>query len=186
MDRGEFRDRLLPGERLVWSGRPGQGIIFTGRDVFLVPFSLVWCGFAVFWTASAAMVTRTHGPGFFFVLWGAMFVCIGLYFVVGRFLFDAWLRQGMRYALTDRRVLIDRPSPFANFTAVSLDRLPDANLSETASGRGTIRFGQPVAVFGRAGMSVWSPALDSTPQFLAIKDARSVFEMVQRSTQSRP
>ena len=67
---------------MLWSGRPGQGIVFTGRDVFLVPFSLVWCGFAIFWETS---VSRTQAPGFFLV-WGAMFVTLGLYFVAGRFL----------------------------------------------------------------------------------------------------
>jgi len=25
--------RLLPGERMLWSGSPGQGIIFTPRDI---------------------------------------------------------------------------------------------------------------------------------------------------------
>jgi len=177
-----FTGRLLPGERIVWSGRPGQGVIFTGRDAFLVPFSLLWCGFAVFWTFS---VTRVPGTPPFFALWGAMFVCIGLYFVAGRFVFDAWVRRGMSYALTDRRVLIARSAPSANFTAVTLDRLPDAHLSEAADGRGTIRFGAPAMAFGRSGLSIWSPALDPTPQFLAIDGARSVFDMIQRTTLAR-
>ena len=181
MDQDAFRDRLLPGERLLWSGRPGQGLIFTGRDIFLIPFSLLWCGFAVFWTG---MASRFPAPPFF-MLWGAMFVVIGLYFVAGRFLFDAWIRRGMRYALTDRRVLIARPAPFANFTAVSLDRLADARLSERANGKGTIRFGQPMPMYYGRGFSAWSPALDPTPQFLAIDEARSVFDMIQRSAHPR-
>jgi hypothetical protein len=134
----------------------------------------------VFWTLLAS---RTHGG--FFVLWGSVFVCVGLYFVAGRFAIDAWVRMGMSYALTDRRVLIARSPPFANFTAVNLDRLPDANLSESSGGRGTIRFGQPAGPFGRQGLALWSPALDPTPQFLAIDDARSVFDRIQRSSQPR-
>ncbi|HXU99191.1 MAG TPA: hypothetical protein VG166_01680 [Caulobacteraceae bacterium] len=182
MDQDAFRDRLLPGERLVWSGRPGQGIVFTGRDLFLVPFSILWCGFAVFWTV---MASGDHAPQFF-PLFGLLFVCVGLYFVAGRFVFDAWVRRGMSYALTDRRILILRSPPFNNFTALNLDRLPDAQLSESAGGRGTIRFGQRASAFGRQGMSYWSPALDPTPQFLAIDDVRSVFDKIQRSAQSRP
>ena len=179
MDDQTFNGRLLPGERIVWSGRPSAGIIFTGRDVMLIPFSVVWCGFAIFWEASAS---RSRAPGFF-LLWGAMFVCIGLYLVAGRFLVDAWLRRRTRYALTDRRVLIQRSRPFSDFVAVNLDRLPDVRLTERAGGTGTIRFGQPASTWGGRGFSAWGTALDPTPQFLAIPEVRRVFDLVQRSTE---
>ena len=42
-----FSGRLLPGERVVWSGRPATGMLFTPRDLFLIPLSAVWLGFAV-------------------------------------------------------------------------------------------------------------------------------------------
>jgi hypothetical protein len=169
--------RLLSGERVLWSGRPGQGIIFTARDTFLIPFSVLWCGFAIFWTITA---TRTGGLGFF-TLFGSMFICIGLYLVVGRFMLDAFIRNGMRYAVTNRRILIARPWPFRNLTAVSLSQLADAQLTEGSRGRGTIRFGQPASLSGRQGMSSWTPSLDPTPQLLAIEDASQVFDLIQRS-----
>ena len=173
MDDQAFKGRLLPGERVAWSGRPGQGVVFTGADILLVPFSLLWCGFAVFWTVMVARVG--HGAAHFMVLWGLLFVCVGLYFVVGRFLLDAWVRRGTAYALTDRRILISRPKPFSDFTAVSLDRLPDARLKERQDGRGTIRFGQPSPIWGGRGFAAWSPAVDPTPQFLNIDGAPSAF-----------
>ena len=172
-----FTGRLLPGERIIWSGQPQQGLLLTARDIFLIPFSLVWCGFAVFWTVSA---TGMGAPGFF-TLWGLMFVTIGLYFVAGRFVVDAWLRRGLEYAVTDQRILIARGSPFARFTVLSLAKLPDVDLKEGGNGRGTIRFGQPAVVWGNRGMSSWSPALDPTPQFLGIEDARRVFDLIQRT-----
>ena len=49
-DDDAFRGRLLAGERVMWSGRPARGVMFTARDIFLVPFSVVWVGFAIFWT----------------------------------------------------------------------------------------------------------------------------------------
>jgi hypothetical protein len=66
---------------------------------------------------------------------------------------------------------------------LSLDRLPDATLTERADGRGTIRFGQSVS-FQNGGLSAWSPALDPTPQFIAIENARSVFDLVQRTARN--
>jgi membrane protein YdbS with pleckstrin-like domain len=173
-----FQGRLLAGEHIVWSGRPSQGVVFTSRDIFLVPFSLLWCGFAIFWTFGA---TFAIGAPSFFTLWGLMFVCVGLYFVVGRFIVDAWFRTDLRYAVTDQRILIARPAPFARFTVISLSRLPNVDLVEGASGRGTIRFGEVQSMWGNRSVSSWSPAFDPTPQFIAIDDARKVFDLVQRS-----
>ena len=68
--------RLLPGERIIWSGQPSRGLMFAANDVFMVPFSLAWCGFAIFWEVTA--LGGRGAPGFL-PLWGAMFVCIGLY-----------------------------------------------------------------------------------------------------------
>lgn len=177
-----LRGRLLNGERVIWSGGPGQGLVLTRRDIFLVPFSLLWCGFAIFWTVGA---TGMGAPSFF-TLWGTMFICVGLYFVAGRFLVDAWLRRGIEYAVTDRRVLIYRPAPFSKFTAMNLSQLPDVDLIERSDGSGTIRFGQVISMWGNRGMGAWSPSLDPTPQFIAIKDVRRVFDLVQQSTVSRP
>ncbi len=177
----EISRNLMPGERVQWSGRPGQGILFTPRDTFMIPFSLLWCGFALFWEFS---VSRTGAPSFF-MLWGAMFVCVGLYFVFGRFLFDAWIRSRMSYAVTDQRILITRPPPFGTFTAVSLQRVPDMRFNDLGGGRGTIRFGEAPSMFAGRGFSSWSPALDPTPQLLAVDNAKSVFDLLQRSSHGK-
>lgn len=180
MPQDTFSGRLLPGERIAWSGQPGRGLLFAPRDIYLIPFSLAWCGFAIFWEVGVSNGGKAPG---FFLLWGAMFVCIGLYFVVGRFLVDAWVRNGMRYAVTDRRILIARPAPFSKFTAVSLTQLSGADLTEYANGRGTIRFGQATSMWsGRQSMGTWSPALDPTPQFIMIEDVKRVFDLIQKAS----
>jgi hypothetical protein len=179
MSTTDLSDRLLPGERIVWWGRPAQGFLLTERDAILIPFSLLWGGFAVFWETMVLTQPNTQG---FFALWGVPFVLMGLYLVAGRFLMDAWVRSGMAYAVTNKRILIYRPPPFSRFTAMSLDRLPDASISESAGGRGTIRFGPPAPLWGGRGISSWTPSLDPTPQFIAIEDARSVFDQIQRAS----
>ena len=121
-----------------------------------------------------------HERPIFFKLFGALFVLIGLYIVAGRLLLDAWIRRGIYYAVTDKRVLILRSAPFSKFSALSLDQLPGVDLSERADGRGTIRFGQAVPYWTESGFYGWTPSLDPVPQFIAIADARKLFDHIQR------
>jgi hypothetical protein len=175
MDASQFQGRLLKGEKVVWWGQPKRGLLFTRRDWLLVPFSLFWAGFIVFWETN---VLRANGATFM-KLWGVPFMLIGIYLVVGRYVVDAWVRRGTHYALTNRRVLILRSAPFSRFVALSLDQLPSTNLTEHGRGRGTIRFGADVPLWGGRGFAGWTPSLDPTPQFLAIEEAARVFDHIQ-------
>ena len=172
-----FQGRLLPGERIAWSGRAGDGLVFTAADIFIIPFSIVWCTFAftMVFTTSAA-----HAPAEFPMI-GSLFAAVGFYMVAGRFIIDWLVRRGLRYAVTDRRILIARAAPFRRFTAIGLAQLADVNLIERTSGRGTIRFG-PEQGLRHNGFGSLSPALDPTPQFIAIDDVRRVFDLVQRAS----
>ena len=65
-------------------------------DAGLIPFSLLWCGFAIFWE-SLAMKTGELLPE----LWGVPFVLVGLYFVFGRFVVDAYVRAHTSWSNSD-------------------------------------------------------------------------------------
>jgi hypothetical protein len=177
MNGDAFSSYLMAGEQLVWWDRPKQGLLLTARDGLLIPFSLMWGGFAVFWEFS---VVSTPAP-FFFKLWGVPFVLIGLFLIFGRFFIDAWFRRNTHYGLTNRRVLIIRDGPFGSFISLNLDQLPVIELKERKDRTGTIQFGpRPLWGFGsRTGFGSWIPSLDSQPQFLAIQDAKRVFTEIQ-------
>jgi len=98
---------------------------------------------------------------------------------------DAWLRSKTVYALTNRRILIVRPGLFGVFTTLNLDPLPALQLTERANGRGTIRFGPPVSNMLQNNWSMWLPVLDQAPQFLAIENARSIFDQINQATTKR-
>lgn len=104
MDKMEWQNRyahlLAPGEYLLWADKPTKGHIFQAADVFLIPFSLFWTGFALFWEYMAY-----QNGIWFFMLFGIPFVLIGLYLLVGRFFHRAIKRGRTSYAVTDKRLL---------------------------------------------------------------------------------
>jgi hypothetical protein len=82
-------------EQLLWSGQPGRGLALRSGDVMMIPFSLIWGGFAIFWEYIAI---RSNDP--FMWLWGIPFVLYGLHLIVGRFFVDAWRRERTTYGVT--------------------------------------------------------------------------------------
>ena len=170
---------LNSGERLLWVGRPPQGIMLRQTDWTLIPFSLLWGGFAICWECAACGV---FGRGRFNpcpATFGLPFVAVGLYIIVGRFFYDAWERSRTWYALTDRRALILCVGQSVCLNGVALTEMPALRLQQFADGRGTITFA-PQAVdpyFKRGGIADYGRP--SEPCFERIESAREVYEMIQ-------
>jgi hypothetical protein len=82
--RAEIERMLQPDEHLLWYGRPRQGLHFAPQDVYQVPFSLLWGGFAMFWEGTVLL----RGAPWFFAMWGIPFVGMGVHLIVGRFFLD--------------------------------------------------------------------------------------------------
>jgi len=172
-----FQDELGPDEHLLWSGRPKTGLILRSSDIFLIPFSLLWGGFAIFWEIS---VIATGAP-FFFWLWGIPFVLIGLYITIGRFFIDAQQRQKTHYALTNKRIIIISGLFNRTVKSLSLRTLSDISLSEKRNGTGTITFGptHPVA-WMYAGMAWPGTSRYMSPAFELI-DAVRLFQKIKHT-----
>jgi hypothetical protein len=180
-----FQPYLLTGEQIVWTGHPKQGLALSGRDTFLIPFSLMWGGFATFWNVGVwgGIGENNEAAPWFFRLWGLPFLVVGLYFIFGRFLHDAYLRKHLRYAVTDQRVLVLRKS---KITSLDVRRLPRLELSEHADQTGTLSF--EAAGFnpwgGMNGLNWWVPSLGGSAQFFRIENSRRVYELIQNQIQS--
>jgi hypothetical protein len=166
--------RLLEDERILWSGRPAQGLRLTPADALLIPFSIVWCAFVTFWEAA---VIAVNAP-LLFKLWGVPFILVGLYLLAGRFCIDAWLRERTRYAVTNRRILITRSGRFAALVALDRDKLPVIEVQERRDGHGTITFGQAPSQLVIGPMR--RPRAPMPPQFVAIDNVRHVFDLIQQ------
>ncbi len=125
---------LGEGEELLWTGRPKKGLVLRRSDAIMIPFSLVWCGFAIFWV----MISMTMGAPMLFTMFGIPFVLIGLYLVVGRFFADARKRAITIYALTRERVIIRDGLLNTTLKSISIKSLTDITLEQRPDGSGTI------------------------------------------------
>jgi hypothetical protein len=182
-----FQQYLLPGERLLWTDQPKQGIAFSGRDAFLIPFSLLWGGFAIFWNVGVWTFPKTgQSVDWFFPLWGLPFLVVGLYLIFGRLIHDAAVRKKTFYAVTDQRVLVLRGLGTSRLKSLDIHHLPKLELSERSDGTGTIEMDGDNSFFGsgRNGFGYWTPALSSATQFFQIEGPRQVYELIRR--QARP
>jgi len=177
--RQDVRTELGAGERLLWSGQPHQGLMLRPADVYQIPFSLMWCGFAIFW--ESGVIQADKAPGFF-VLWGLPFVAVGLYMVAGRFFFEAWQRGRTRYAVTDERVLIVSGMFSRQVKSLGLRLLPEVTLVEQGQQgeAGTITFGADAASKWPGIFANW-PAYNAAPCFERIEGAREVYQLIRRA-----
>ena len=173
-DAFSWQRQLAPGEQVIWQGAPRQGLMLQRSDAWMIPFSLMWGGFALFWEWMAVV---SNAP-WFFVLWGIPFVAIGLYLIVGRFFMDARRRSRTRYALTTERVLLAAGQ--RRIRSLPLRHLPEMALDENGDGSGTITFGSVAG--GGAALRVppgWPGALGGAARLEALADAGRVFQLIR-------
>ena len=172
----QFAGRLLSGERVLWSGRPGLGIRVRHGDIIMIPFSLAWAGFVIFWLYRAFQ----EGQPFFFRFWGIPFLLIGAYLVMGRFPADARRRGRTYYCVTDQRVIVlVQPDSCTTF---NLRTLPGLTLTERPDGTGDVVLantdGRYVATGG------WVPRGSVAPTMLEfLESPRNVYDIISRAQQ---
>lgn len=99
------RQHLRADEHLYWAGVSDPGKLFSGRDAFLVPFSLFWAGFVGFGLVES-LRQGTLGVA---VVIPLVLSVVGLHLVFGRFLVKAHRKRTTVYAVTDRRALVITP-----------------------------------------------------------------------------
>jgi len=175
-----IQSELLSGESFVWAGQPEPSVIFHKEDAYLIPFSFLWGGFAIFWEGSVAGlwgVRDNHHQWTFGILWGIPFVLIGQYIIWGRFLYAGWLKGRTHYAVTNRRVIVVQEGWKRQMASAYLDSLPTLIKEGGSRGIGTLRFGPPYLTSPRN--RAWnSLAMGGAPVFVDIEDVDSVYKLV--------
>jgi len=172
----EITDVLDRGERVIWSGQPRQGLMLRGIDGFAIPFALVWTSVPLIGGLATLAGPKSNLFGLVPVV---PFILIGLYLLIGRFFVDSAQRRRTFYALTDERVMIVSGLGSRSVRSLALRSLEQLDVSERASGQGTITFGR--SAFGSFALPGWPGKSYQPPMFEMISDVAAVAKLIREA-----
>ena len=162
----ELRSHLVSGERLLWAGRPAQGIVLTQPDWYFIPF------------------------GVLLVVVGLRFIPMGIYIlIVGRLLADLCRRSRLIYGVTDRRAIILSGMRRRSVQSIDFSSLITLKLEERRNRSGTIYFGEDHPSYQHdahdgSEFGTYAPSGQTRlgeEQFFRIADAKEVLTILQKA-----
>ena len=177
----KLQREMLSSESVYWAGMPNPGVIFHSDDWAVVPFSLLWGGFAIFWEAGVLGYWRNSrgGPSVFMAIWGIPFIIIGQYMIWGRFLVDGWLKRRTYYGVTNRRVLIVQEGWKRKMNWMFLEAIP--SIEREGDTTGTLWFGTKYPLLGSRGQNKRSMSrfsVGDVPVFADVDEVDTVQRLV--------
>jgi hypothetical protein len=186
-----IRPELTSGETVLWAGRPSPGVVFhKSVNEFLVPFSMLWGGFAIAWEIAAIWSLHsqpTHvGQSVFMILSGIPFVVMGQYMIWGRFLHAARKKRSTYYAVTNRRVIVVQDCQERQVAVADINSLPTLTKEKHSREIGTLRFVPAREPFARTWPEMPSDRLEAWdvmsikhgPIFVDVEDVDSVYQLI--------
>jgi hypothetical protein len=164
----ELRSHLDSGEKLLWAGRPAQGIVLTQQDGYLIPF------------------------GVLLVAAGLRFIPMGIcILIVGRLFADLWYRSRLIYGVTDRRAIILSRMHRRSVQSIYFSSLITLKLEERRNRSGTIYLGEDHPSYRHdahdgSEFGTYAPSGQTRlgeEQFFRIADAKKVLRILHEAIQ---
>ena len=126
------KSHMLPQERVLWKGQPEKGNYLESQDNFILSFSVIWLVFSLYFEYHNFKSGDTSSA-----LFGLIFVAIGLYLVIGRFIYAHYMRDKTFYVVTNKNLIIKKGH---RVTIHKKAELPPMTLILHKDGNGTIIF----------------------------------------------
>lgn len=137
---------LATDEKILWEGKPKQGIIFRYTDIALIPFS-------IFWTLAALifeLISLQSNVPIYLSLIGIPFLLIGLFLLIGRYVLDIKRRKNISYCITNRRIIIKAEKLKSTAHSYQMTAIPRITIKNKSRKFGTIILGNEQGLsFGR-------------------------------------
>jgi hypothetical protein len=166
-DNNVFKNDLLEGEKILWTGRPETSVIFTFEDIVIVPLSIFvsyiliipWAlipfltGISVesnpallipvgtrIQVGLDAVLSGNLNKDLFMLLIGLLLILFSFFMIFGRFLWKAYRKTKTWYAVTDKRVLILTKVFGKRIRMKNIDKVLKMRVSVGKKGMGNINF----------------------------------------------
>ncbi len=186
--RGQTLDTLEQNETLLWEGKPVQGILWKKSNLLFLPFSLLWgIGLLVIgFYYPRFLIVELGEAGLLNTLWALPFFMMGLYFLLGHLLWDAFIRGHLHYKLTNQRVIISGSFFRNKIHSIPLEKIRFESL-HLVPGRGNVGD----ICFKKASWLLLSsnhhydnryyPLIDALqgPSLYQIENAKEVYQQIQ-------
>jgi len=180
---------LSNGETLLWTGKPNPRVVFHASDWGTIPLAILLAAFSIFWEAGVSgygpIGSKSGSASPFMMVWGVPFILLGQYMVWGRFLYAAWKKRRIVYALSNERVFVLVVRPGAKVISTWLRSVAGVEKDVRSDGIGTLKFGETPPLWGARGTK--TAAADglylnsATAVFVDIDNAADVAEQVAQA-----
>lgn len=126
---------LVPGEQLLWAGRPKQGFALRGQDLFFILFMTV-----MVMVATWIIMDMWRQLGVASLPYSLLFLLPPVGFTPMRYWFDAKLRGRTFYGVTNRRAILVTYWLRQDMSAIDLKNLRELRLTRRWDETGTLEF----------------------------------------------
>ena len=177
--KGQFADYLGEEEQLLWSGKPKTGLLFKQSDFFQAPFAAIWLYIVV-----TGFIVRQEGDlGSAIDPISILFVCVGLYLLIGRFIYEAIQRYYSYYALTNQRIMVNSGITSSELRSTWLNSIVGIKINERRSGEGSLTFETVGNLANNSVANLFSRKStdqDGPLSFEKIAEVRQVYDLVTK------
>lgn len=166
-----LKGMIQKDESVLWTGSPEPGLHLQQGDAFMIPFSIFWCGFVLFWELGVLQTGALP-----MAVFGLPFIAMGFYLAIGRYIHAAYCASRTLYAVTDRRILFVTTKG-SRFLRIS--QLPSLEIQIRRSGLGTVSFQRksPQVRTIRPFAARLSP--EDCDAFENIRDTQEVYNLIE-------
>ena len=176
---GWYYPLLREGESVLWEGKPVK-YSYPGR-FFRGIFFLFWAGFAFYWEASVII----SGAPLVMILFGLLFVGVGIYFLFYHFVLEPKLLRSQRYLITNQRVII-RKKGFRqqDITNLELDLISKTEIHKNRAGGGDIYFhsgGLQTSFSSNPKLFSAFSIISSSSGFFGLENVEEVAQILERA-----
>lgn len=179
-----FQHELMHGENLLWTGKPDRLKLFTLADIFIIPFSILFMNialhveYALFSDLPENIYTLIYS-----VTINTLFVLLGFYYTLGRYIYKFLLRKNTFYAVTNKRILIKSTFFPKKLQTKFIKDTAGANIVMRNNNTGDIIFGKNdfgTTMYNNTGLDLFFMLSKepSTPAFYNIENVKAIHSLI--------